>query len=125
MALSRDAILGAADIQTREVDVPEWGGTVYLKGMSGTERDQFEAANRRSDGEQNLVNVRARFLVRCVVNENGTRIFGDPDAAELGKKSSAAIQRLWDVAAELNGTSEAEMAAMEGNSGAPTEDGAA
>lgn len=125
MTLSRDAILGAVDIQTKEVDVPEWGGTVFIKGMTGAERDAFEATNQRN-GEQNLTNVRARFLVRCIVNEEGTRIFADQDAAGLGKKSSAAISRLWDAAAELNGTSDEEQAAMEGNSETtPTEDGAA
>lgn len=119
MTLSRDAILAAPDVQTREVDVPEWGGTVFIKGMTGAEQDAFEAANRRADGEPNLTNVRARYLTRCIVNETGTRIFAEQDAAALGKKSSAAIQRLWAVASELNGTSDETRAAMEGNSEAP------
>lgn len=126
MTLSRDAILGAVDIQTKEVHVPEWGDSVFIKGMSGAERDAFEAANQDGSGGQKLTNVRARFLVRCIVNENGTRIFRDEDAAALGKKSSAAISRLWEAAAELNGTSDEAQAVMEGNSEtAPMEDGAA
>lgn len=125
MTLSRDAILGASDIQTKEVAVPEWGDSLFIKGMSGAERDQFEAANQDGSGGQKLTNLRARFLVRCIVNENGTRIFTDQDAAALGKKSSAALSRLWDAAAELNGTSDAAQAVMEGNSGTDgTEDGA-
>lgn len=125
MALSRDAILAADDIKTEEVDVPEWGGSVFLKGMTGTERDNFEANNRRPDGQQNLTNYRARFLVRCVVNENGTRIFSDQDAAALGKKSSGAINRLWEMAGQLNGASDEAQEEMEGNSGTDeTADGA-
>jgi hypothetical protein len=115
MTLSRDAILAADDIKTVPVDVPEWGGTVLIKGMTGTARDEFEATNRRN-GEQNLTNIRARFLVRCIVNETGTRIFADQDAAALGKKSSAAIDRLWDIAADMNGTSDKATGAIEGNS---------
>jgi len=122
MALSRDAILAASDIQTKEVDVPEWGGSVFIKGMTGAERDNFEAANQDSSGGQKLTNLRARFLVRCIVNENGTRIFVDQDAAALGKKSSAAINRLWEAAGELNGTGDAEQEAMEGNSETPATD---
>lgn len=126
MTLSRDAILGAVDIQTKEVVVPEWGDSVFIKGMSGAERDAFEAANQDGSGGQKLTNIRARFLVRCIVNENGTRIFRDEDAAALGKKSSAAISRLWEAAAELNGTSDEAQAVMEGNSETDgTEDGAA
>lgn len=116
MALSREAILGMDDIKTVPVTVPEWSNEVVLvRGLTGAQRDDFEASNRKN-GEQNLSNVRARFLVRCIVNENGTRIFADQDAAALGKKSSAAIDRLWDVATELNGTSPEAQEEMEGNS---------
>jgi hypothetical protein len=115
MALSRDGILAAVDITTQEVDVPEWGGTVFIKGMTGAERDEFEARNQKN-GEQNLKNVRARFLVRCIVNENGTRIFADQDAAALGKKSSAALNRLWEAANGANGTSAEAQGEIEGNS---------
>lgn len=116
MTLSREAILGMDDIKTVPVTVPEWNNEVVLvRGLSGAQRDDFEASNRRN-GEQNLTNIRARFLVRCLVNESGTRIFADQDAAALGKKSSAAIDRLWDVATELNGTSPEAQKETEGNS---------
>ena len=41
--LTRDLILKADDIQTREVEVPEWGGTVLIRALTGTERDAYEA----------------------------------------------------------------------------------
>ena len=41
--LSRDTILQREDIKTEDVEVPEWGGTVRVRGMSGVERDAFEA----------------------------------------------------------------------------------
>lgn len=117
MAMSRDEILGQDDIKPVPVTVPEWNDQVVLiKGMTGAERDEFEARNQRN-GEQNLKNVRARFLVRCIVNENGTRIFADQDAAALGKKSSAALNRLWEAANGANGTSAEAQEEMEGNSG--------
>ena len=42
--LSRDTILQREDIKTEDVEVPEWGGTVRVRGMSGVERDAFEAS---------------------------------------------------------------------------------
>src|SRR5258707_11983730 len=42
MHLSRDAILEAKDREVVEVDCPEWGGSVLVRGMSGKERDMFE-----------------------------------------------------------------------------------
>jgi hypothetical protein len=116
MALDRDAILAMDDIKIVPVTVPEWKNeVVHVRGLTGVERDDFEASNRRN-GEQNLKNIRARFLVRCIVNENGTRMFADQDAAALGKKSSAAIDRLWDVATDLSGSSAKEQEETEGNS---------
>jgi hypothetical protein len=124
MAMSRDEILGLEDIKTEPVTVPEWNNKVVLiKGMSGTERDAFEAANRDANGQQNLRNFRARFLVRCIVNENGTRVFADQDAAALGKKSSGALSRLFDAANDLNGTSDDAQEATEGNSGTDETEG--
>ena len=41
-SLSRDQILKAADLKVEKVDVPEWGGAIYLKVMSVGERDSYE-----------------------------------------------------------------------------------
>ena len=63
MRLSRDDILKAEDLTTEEVDVPEWGGTVLVRGLTGRERDEFEASVMvRYAGEmvQDLANIRAK-----------------------------------------------------------------
>lgn len=123
MTLSADAILAADDIVTEAVDCPEWGVKVWIKAMSGAERDAFEQSIRRR-GELDLTNARAKLLVRVIVNENGTRIFADSQAPALGKKSSLVINRLYEVAARLSGMSDEEQEAMEGNSEtAPMEGG--
>jgi hypothetical protein len=125
MTLSADAILAADDIVTETVDCPEWGGKVRVKAMTGAERDAFEQSIRRN-GEIDVTNARAKLLVRVLVNENGTRIFSERHAPELGKKSSLVLNRLYEVAARLSGMSDEDEAAMEGNSEtAPTGDGAA
>ena len=43
MLLTKDAILQAQDSKLEKLEVPEWGGHVFIKSMSGTERDNFEA----------------------------------------------------------------------------------
>ena len=40
--LTREAIRIAEDIDTVEVLCPEWGGSVYVRGMTGEERADFE-----------------------------------------------------------------------------------
>lgn len=133
--LSRDAILAADDLKTQEVDVPEWGGTVLVRALSGEDRDAFEASltMRRpvlvgpNKGQMENVpdpsNVHAKLVARSIVDENGKRVFTDADIALLGAKSSAALQRLWDVAAELSGLTDGAAEDAEGNSAPVPSDG--
>ncbi|WP_265560939.1 phage tail assembly chaperone [Streptomyces hygroscopicus] len=117
--LSRDQILNASDLTIREVPVPEWGGTVHLKALTGRERDAWEASNRilrGSDWIPQPVGARARLLVRAIVDETGQRIFEDKDAAALGEKSGSVIDRLFDIAAELSGVQDSAVEEAAGNS---------
>jgi hypothetical protein len=132
MALNRDAILGAVDVQTEKVDVPEWGGDVIVRGLTGDELDNFQGSVRQFrptfDGkgmEAVLVQegMRAKLLVKCLIDENGDRLFTDQDAPALGAKNGSVIDKLYDVAARLSGLSEEEQAELEGNSAAGTDSG--
>ena len=42
--LSKSASLCANDLQTEDVDVPEWGGAVRVRSFTGRELDAFEAS---------------------------------------------------------------------------------
>lgn len=129
MALSRDAILGAVDIQTEKVPVPEWGDDVIIRGLTGEERDAYEGSRRqiRNFGtpQQEAVlvndNMRANLLVKCIVDEAGNRIFADRDAGLLGMKNGRVLDRLFDVAARLSGLNDEEAEAIEGNSEAASD----
>lgn len=105
MSLSKAAILAAKDVRlSDEVPVPEWGGGVYIKTLSGLERDAFE----ESYAEQKMRAFRVRFLVLTLCDEGGERLFSDGDYDALGKKSSVVINRLFEKAWSHNAfTSEA------------------
>lgn len=111
--LDRAAIEAADDIATEDVHVPEWGGTVRLKGLTGSERDAYEASvvQMRGDKRQyKLQNLRARLVSLCLVDEDGKRLFGDDAAVKaLGKKSAKALDNLFDKARKLSGLSEEDI----------------
>lgn len=116
--LGREDILNAPDIETVTVKVPEWGGAVLVRGLTGEERDIYEQSLIRVRGKKRDVdmrNARARLVAMCVVDENGDRIFSDEDVAALGKKSSAALDRVFDVAQRLSGLREEDMEELAGN----------
>ena len=104
--LGRDEILQADDIKTEAVDVPEWGGTVLVKGMTGSERDRFELAMISDPGQStkvNLSDMRAKLCSLTIVDEAGKLLFTPSDIKKLSGKSAAALQRVFEVARELSG----------------------
>jgi hypothetical protein len=132
MSLSRDAILTVVDVQIEKVVVPEWGGDVFLRGLTGEERDAWEASRRqiRGAGTKHMEivpvsdNARASLLVKCIIDEAGERVFTDRDAPALGTKNGKIIDRLYDVAAALSGIGGDDEEELAGNSEAPTASGA-
>ncbi len=104
--LTREQILEVQDIQSQIVDVPEWGGSVKVQGMTGEQRDGFEASTFKGKGKDiqlNWRNIRAKLVAHSVVNGDGKRVFNDQDVKALGKKSAAALDRVFAVAQELSG----------------------
>lgn len=116
-ALNAADILEAADIDPPlAIYIPEWGGTVHVRQMTGTERDAFELFCMASDGARDLANVRAKLAVFTVCDPHGKLLFRPEQAAELGRKSGAVLSRLFDVAAPLNGITEGDTEALLKNS---------
>ena len=115
--LTRDQILKAKDLTKEKVEVPEWGGFVYVRVMTGRERDSFEQGLLLGKGKVNLENVRARLCALTVVDETGARLFKDKDVTELGNKSAAALDRVYEVAQRLNRISGEDVEELEKNSG--------
>ena len=119
--LSRDAILAAKSLRTEEVAVPEWGGTVLVRELSGRERDEWEASLAVMRGKTmvpDVANIRAKLAARTIVGDDGEPVFTQQDVAALGELSAAALDRVFDVASRLSGLNPEDVEAMTGNSGA-------
>jgi hypothetical protein len=101
--LDRDSILASDDLPRQEVDVPEWGGSIWIRGMSGVERDSFDLAMAADRKANKVANIRAQLLVRTLCDDHGKRLFDDAAATALGNKAGAVLDRLYDIAAALSG----------------------
>jgi len=118
MTLSREAILGASDVQRETVETPEWGGSVIVQAMTAADYEGWVATWARVDGEKVIEDrtfYRQKLVVRCVVDDSGTRVFTDADAEALAGKSAAAFNRVFLVAQRLNGFSDQDLKAAEKN----------
>jgi len=115
MILTREQILGANDMKTEPVEVPEWGGSVIVRGMTGVERDRLEqdsVKGKGNDAKINLINMRARMVAASVVDESGKHLFGSSDIEMLGNKSAAALTRVFTVAQRLSGFTQEDIAEL-------------
>ena len=116
--LSKEAILKANDLPSRTIPVPEWGGDVIVKTMTGTEKDAWENSLIKGKGKNMRIDqsdVRSKLCVRVLVDEKGQRLFSDNEFPLLGRKSSKAIEKVVEVAQELNGVSDEDIEGLVGN----------
>ena len=116
-----DDILRAEDHKQKRVDVPEWGGYVLVRTMSGEARNAYEASLFEMDSEgnmnRNIQNIRAKLIAACVVNENGDLMFkGDAQVKALGKKSANALDRIFAECKAINAVTEEDIEELVGKS---------
>ena len=106
--LTKADILAAADIQTRIERVPEWGGTVTLKALSGKERDEFETFTfNRASGDKDTRGYVADDIVAyglsiAIRGPDGKRLFSPADVAALNEKNGVVLRRLWATVERAN-----------------------
>lgn len=116
--LTRASILEAPDLRYEDVEVPEWGGMVRVRGLTGADRDAFESSVVQQNGRKASVstqNIRAKLVARAIVNERDDRVFSDADVEALGAKSAQALDRVFAVAQRLSGLTAADVEELSKN----------
>ena len=111
--LTPEDILAPLTWPTETLEIPEWGGTVTVRGLSGTELDEFNTSVIRQKGnnvEVNRRNYRAKLVARCLVNGDGkTPLFKDEgQIVALGMQPVKILDRILEVVNRLNGTTDEE-----------------
>lgn len=110
--MTKEQILDAVDLPLEEIEIEEWGGSVFMRGLTAEERDIFEASFMDDGGEKRktknilLDNLRTKLVSLCLCNESGERLFQESDIKSLGKKNSHVIDRLFLRAQALSGIGE-------------------
>ncbi len=114
----RDQIMQADDLPRKAVPTPEWPGTdgeVFAQCLSGKQRDQWEVfmtnqSEADPEGEEderrykaNTTNIRATMVVMGACDKDGDDIFSQSDVVQLGLKSGAVLDRLYDAIREVSG----------------------
>jgi len=109
MTLTKDQILPVTP-KLKEVDVPEWGGSVFIRPV--TLEEQGKLADLGAKHEKSSAAIRIRhctlsLLKWTVCDEEGKPLFTGDDLAGLMTKSSAsAFLRLQDAVLRFSGLTE-------------------
>lgn len=108
--LTIDDILRAKDITVVPVDVPEWGGRVYVRSMSALQRERFNTEIRKlsagKPAEFTKEQTNGALVQFSLCDEYGVPLSTDPShVAALMDKNSDAMQRVVDASAVLNNLS--------------------
>jgi len=110
--LSADDIFAVEDLNILPVEVPEWGGMVYVKAMSAIQREKYIESMRRTVSDGKVVSTQmilrhgsAKLAALTICDAQGNLLFDrSPETIEkLGQKSAKAMERVIDASAKLNG----------------------
>lgn len=103
----RDRILTSDDIPTELVEVPLWGVTIEVRGMTGSDRAQMLEAAMTPEGGVNLQAFYPEIVIACAYDpETGERVFASGDRDVLMSKSGKAIDTIATVGLRLSGMTE-------------------
>ena len=104
-SLNRESILGARDIKKIKVDVPEWGGSIYIAPLTVGQRDKM-LSDLREGGEGDVALLRMLLFISTVQDAEGNLLFTKEDIPELENKSATAIDRIFNATEELAAVTE-------------------
>ena len=100
----RDQILAAEDIPSEKVQIPEWGVTIEVRGMTGAERTRIMDNAVDQQGGVNLQYVYPEIVIATSFDDvTGEQIFKPSDRDTLLTKSAVALDRLAQVGMRLSG----------------------
>ena len=113
-ALTRDDILrlGQSPPEFAKVEIPEWGGHVFVKAMTGKERDQYEISQVEGKGSNqkvNLLNARAKLVAAVTHDSSKRKMFTKEDVLALGNLNAKPLTRIYKVAQDLSGLTDEDM----------------
>ena len=114
----RDKILNTEDLQREPVEIEEWGETVYVREMTGAERDEYESgliANRDLPMGERIKGLRALLVVMCTVDADGKSVFTPDDIEAVAAKNARALDKIVNVASSINALSSDAIEDIAGN----------
>jgi hypothetical protein len=101
--ITREELLKLSDRKVEKVEVPEWGGHLYVRNMTAAERVEYDHWILGPDGMPAIEGVRVKLAIMTCCDEKGERLFKREDYPTLSERDGAAITRIFNVSLHLSG----------------------
>lgn len=120
---TRELLLAPRPIPHEDVNIPELGVTVRVRGMSVSQRSRFEASYESSGKtpQERIQTFRERLLAACCVGEDGKPLFEPGDVKAIGELDCSIVEPLVDAASRLCGFTSKDVASLVKNSEGTTD----
>lgn len=96
--LDKEAILKADDSELTEIEIPEWGGTLFVGPMRVSERLAFDSKHCDENGQfKDLKDPELIYdlLSLSIRTEHGLRMFDEKGIRDLDQKNAKVIHSLF------------------------------
>jgi len=113
MTLTAGDILAAKDFKTKEIEVPAWGGSVFIRTFSGKDADIIEEASLEIKRGGSVKGLRSLFLILSVCDKEGNLLFDSSQAEAIEEKNGDALTLLMNEIMSLNFITEEEIDKLE------------
>lgn len=107
MALTREDILAAIAKRSKEVtpvEVPEWGGSVFIRRLSAADAER--SGMTADDKSPEMI---SKVLAASLTDETGTVLFSATDMKALTEADLAVSARVFAECVKVNGLSSTEL----------------
>ena len=104
MIINRDQALKADDLRRDKVEIPEWGGDLYVREITGAESLVFDSWMAENKDNKKVLGVgwHPIMVMLCACDDKGKRIFQDDDLELLKGKNKVVISRIAEKAIKIN-----------------------
>ena len=110
----RATLAALAERKVIRLEQEGWPGPIFIREMTGRERDAYEEWLIKADGTVNRDDYRARFALAVMCDEGGQRLSAE-DLELIGAVATSVLDIVVERARKLNWLGEAGIEAAKGN----------
>jgi hypothetical protein len=98
--LTKEEILSITDKALKEIEIPEWGGSVFIRGMTLEDMEYYQNLGNDSESLE-------KMIIRFVCDEQGNLLFAEADIPALKQKCIQTFKRIINEIKAFNSSEEA------------------